>query len=153
MHLELVNHLKLLYNDEPCNDDNAHNSTNVVAPHPAHVMTAIKGDDHNSLWKKVEPDDIKEIICGNIKNNMEVSPEVKSHQVGSDVLGRSIEETEATESHHPLLDSNEITTTEDRPKSDVCDQIIKSLDHVQESKELYRAHWIYGIVLVVRLHL
>ena len=66
--------------------------------------------------------------------------------MGSDVLGRSIEETEATESHHPpLLDSNEITTTEDRPKSDVCDQIIKSLDHVQESKELYKAHWIYGI--------
>ena len=137
--------LKLLYNDEPSDNDNVHNSTNVVVPRPVHVMTAIKGDDHKSLWKEVNPDDIKEIIAGNIKNNMEVSPEVKSHQVGSDVLGRSIEETEATESHHPLLDSNEITTTEDRPKSDVCDQIIKSLDDVQESKELYKAHWIYGI--------
>ena len=138
--------LKLLYNDEPSNDDNIHNSTNVVAPRPVHVMTAIKGGDHKSLWKEVNPDDIKEIIAGNIKNNMEVSPEVKSHQVGSDVLGRSIKETEATESRHPpLLDSDEITTTEDRPKSDVCDQIIKSLDHVQESKELYKVHWIYGI--------
>ena len=137
--------LKILYNDKRSNDDNIHNSTNVVAPRPVHVMTAIKGDDHKSLWKEVNPDDIKEIIAGNIKNNMEVSPEVKSHQVGSDVLGRSIEETEATESRHPLLDSNEITTIEDRPKSDVCDQIIKSLDHVQDSKELYKAHWIYGI--------
>ena len=137
--------LRLLYNDEPSNDDNVHNSTNVVAPRPAHVMTAIKGDDDKSLWKKVESDDIKEIIAGNIRNNMEISTEVKSHQVGSDVVGRSIEETEATESHHPLPDSNKITTTVDKPKSNVCDQIIKLLDHVQESKELYKAHWIYGI--------
>ena len=74
----------------------------------------------------MDPDDIKEIIAGNIKNNMEISPEVKHHQVGSDVVGRSIKEPLATKFYHPLQDtdtnnSNQITTTEDRPKSDVSD--------------------------------
>ena len=139
--------LKLLYNDEPSDNDNDHNSSDAVAPRPAHVITAIKGDDQKSLWKKVNPDDIKEIIAGNIKNNMEISPEIKAHQVGSDVVGRSIEEPE---SYQPLPDTdinkpNQITAIEDRPKSDVSQHIIKLLDHVQESKELYKAHWIYGI--------
>ena len=142
--------LRLLYNDKPSDHDNVHNSTNVAAPRPAHIITAIKGDDQKSLWKIVEPDDIKEIIAGNIKNNMEISPEVKSHQVGSDVVGSSIEEPVATESYHPLPEkdtkkSNPITTTEDRTKSVVSQDIMKLLDHVQESKELYQSHWIYGV--------
>ena len=142
--------LRLLYNDEPSDSDNVHNSTNVVAPRPAHVITAIKGDDQKSSWKIVKPDDIMEIIAGNIKNNMEISPEIKAHQVGSDVVGRSIEEPVAAKSYQPLPDTdinkpNQITIIEDRPKSDVSQHIIKLLDHVQESKELYKAHWIYGI--------
>ena len=142
--------LRLLYNDEPSDSDKVHNSTNVVAPHPAHIITAIKGDDQKSLWKKVESDDIKEIIVGNIKNNMEILPEVKSHQVGNDVVGSSIKEPVATESYQPLPDtgtkkSNPITTTEDKTKHGVSQHIMKLLDHVQESKELYQSHWIYGI--------
>ena len=134
--------LKLLYNDEPSDNDNVHNSTNVVVPRPAHVTTAIKGVDNNLLWMKVEPDKVKEIIAGNIKNNMEISPELESQQ--------SIEHPVATESHQPLQDidpnnSKPTATLEDRTKSNVSLQIIKLLPHVQESKELYKAHWIYGI--------
>ena len=134
--------LKLLYNDEPSDNDNVHNSTNVVVPRPAHVTTAIKGVDHNLLWMKVEPDKVKEIIAGNIKNHMEISPELESQQ--------SIEHPVATESHQPLQDidtnNSKLTPTiEDGTKSNVSQQIIELLPHVQVSKELYKAHWIYGI--------
>ena len=137
--------LKLLYNDElNPDDDNVHDSTNVVAPRPTHIITAIKGDNHNLLWTKVEPDKVKEIIAGNIKNNIEILPEEESQQLGSDVIDRSIK------SLHPVQDivtnkSEETTTTEDIQKSDILQQIINWLDYVQESKELYKAHWIYGI--------
>ena len=76
--------LRLLYNDEPSDNDNVHNSTNVVVPRPAHVVTAIKGVDHNLLWMKVEPDKVKEIVAGNIKNNMEISSELGSEQSSID---------------------------------------------------------------------
>ena len=135
--------LRLLYNDEPSDNDNIHNSTNVVVPRPAHVMTAIKGVDHNLLWMKVEPDKVKEIVAGNIKNNMEISSELGSEQ-------SSIDQPVTTESHQPLQDtdtnsSKPTTTVEDRTKSNVSQQIMKLLPRVQESKELYKAHWIYGI--------
>ena len=142
--------LKLLYNDEPSDDDNVHDSTNVVAPRPAHVITAIKGVNHNLSWTRVEPDKVKEIIAGNIKNNIEILPEVESQQVGSDVVGKAIEQPVATKSDHPeqhnIQNNSEPTTTrENVTKSDICQEIIKWLPHVQESKELYKAHWIYGV--------
>ena len=134
--------LKLLYNDEPSDNDNVHNSTNVVVPRPAHVVTAITGDNHNLLWMKVDPDKVKEIIAGNIKNNMEISPELESQQ--------SIEHPVTTESHQAVenIDTNkseQTTTTEDVTKSNLSQEIIDLLPHVQNSKELYKAHWIYGV--------
>ena len=150
--------LKLLYNDEPSDNDNVHNSTNLVAPRPAHVVTAITEDDHNLLWMKVEPDKVKEIIAGNIKNNMEISPELESQQspeIGSQQsleIGsqQSIKQPVTTESHQSVQDidtnkSEQTTTTEDVTKSDVSQEIIDLLPHVQNSKELYKAHWIYGV--------
>ena len=158
--------LKLLYNDEPSDDDNVHNSTGVIAPRPAHVVTAITGDNDNLLWMKVDPDKVKEIIAGNIKNNMEVSPELESQQ--SPVLEsqqspelesqqnlqlgsqQSIKQPVTTESHHPVQDidtnkSEQTTITEDVTKSDISQEIIDLLPHVQNSKELYKTHWIYGV--------
>ena len=136
--------LNLLYNNEPnCDDDNLHDSTNVLAPRPTHVITAI---NHNLLWIKVEPDKVKEIIAGNIKNNIEIFPE-ECQEVGSDFVYRSIEQPVATESFQSVVMSKfeETISTEDIKKSDIIQQIIKWLDNVQESKELYKAHWIYGI--------
>ena len=150
--------LKLLYNDEPSDNDNVHNSTNVVAPRPAHVVTAITGDNHNLLWMKVDPDKVKEIIAGNIKNNMEIfpklesqqSPELRSQQYLEIGSQQSIEQPVTTKSHQPVQDidtnkSEQTTTTEDVTKSDVSQEIIDLLPHVQNSKELYKAHWIYGV--------
>ena len=133
--------LKLLYQDKPNECDNVPNSTNVVAPRPAHVVTAITGDDHNLLWTKVEPDKLKAIIAGNIKNNME-TPELGSQQ--------SIEQPVTTESHQPVQDidtnkSDQTTTTEDVTMSNVSQEIIDLLPRVRNSKELYKAHWIYGV--------
>ena len=142
--------VKLLYNDEPSDNDNVHNSTNVVAPRPAHVVTAITGDNHNLLWMKVDPDKVKEIIAGNIKNNMEISPELESQQSSELGSQQSIEQPVTTESHLQVQDidtnkSEQTTTTEDVIKSDVSQEIINLLPHVQSSKELYKTHWIYGV--------
>ena len=73
------------------------------------ILYVFRVDSHvyvSLLWTKVELDDIKEIIAGNIKNNMEISSEVKIHQVGSDIVGRSIEEPVTTELCQPLLDTD-----------------------------------------------
>ena len=134
--------LKLLYNDKPSDNDNVHKSTNVVAPRPAHVVTAITGDDHNLLWKEADPDEVKKIIAKHIKNNMEISLELESQQ--------SIEQPVTTESHQSVQDivtnkSEQTTTTEDVTMSNVSQEIIDLLPRVQNSKELYKAHWIYGV--------
>ena len=145
--------LRLLFNERP---PDSHDSTPVVATHEARrleITTAVtNADEHSSSWKKIKLESILTMIAQGIKDKIrdhqsvpttqEKPPPSKLEQPEQPLEGIDFKPVVvAEEKSQKSSNSSQL----DMPSSTISQEILRLLQRVPKSEELYQSHWIYTI--------